>query len=666
MSNVGRAAVAKTAWMWITLMVVAAIMGASLSLAAFVEARRQGWLDARTFHEARVDRVQLGRLERGVRRSTVEWTLEAEGARGSALLDVDERALPTRVAVAFDPASRRWYARDDAEHDSATTVGTLVAAIASLVTALWAAVMAWVRRRSENIPSEAVVDREALSAIAKRGRASWMALRVVALLGFYFGLHALSLAIVALCVGGALLMLYEERVQVGVAVTIAVALFGIGRVYLSVFRSAEGRATGVLLVPSEHPAFFAELAAVAAQCNTRVPDAVYLADMRNAGVSEASKLFGLLSGKRTLVLGWTLVCASTVSELRAVLAHEFGHFVGGDTRLGAVVYAVRQRAIAIVQSIQRAHQGIGGINMALPFLWYLEVFLFATRKLSRVQELLADKLSIAVAGRGPHVSELRKSRVASVTGTMFRLSEVEPLLRAGLIPQHIERAELEYERNMLDPELEAAIARRFFSVPTDPFDTHPALAERVAFADEVSDSATATDDRPATVLFDAPACEAQVASDRRRAIESKLGRSLREVSFADGFLHFWMPRYAHLSQSVAARVAGDDGGLAGIGRILDPSSIDAVCFALDSSIAPQHLSAEDKRAALESALQARIIIVLAHEPGSKPHFELGRPLRVERADGSVVVPLDLARALLDKPDERAQVAATLMGSRVAS
>jgi hypothetical protein len=54
-SNAGRAAVAKTAWMWITLVVVAAIMGASLSLAAFVEARRQGWLDARTFHEARVD-----------------------------------------------------------------------------------------------------------------------------------------------------------------------------------------------------------------------------------------------------------------------------------------------------------------------------------------------------------------------------------------------------------------------------------------------------------------------------------------------------------------------------------------------------------------------------------------------------------------------------------
>lgn len=48
-----------------------------------------------------------------------------------------------------------------------------------------------------------------------------------------------------------------------------------------------------------------------------------------------------VGSKRVMGLGLPLLNALTVSELRAVLAHEFGHFVGGDTSLGKWIHKTR-------------------------------------------------------------------------------------------------------------------------------------------------------------------------------------------------------------------------------------------------------------------------------------------------------------------------------------
>jgi len=39
-----------------------------------------------------------------------------------------------------------------------------------------------------------------------------------------------------------------------------------------------------------------------------------------------------------MVIGLPLMQIMTVSQMRAVLAHEFGHYYGGDTKLGPWVY----------------------------------------------------------------------------------------------------------------------------------------------------------------------------------------------------------------------------------------------------------------------------------------------------------------------------------------
>ena len=57
-------------------------------------------------------------------------------------------------------------------------------------------------------------------------------------------------------------------------------------------------------------------------------------------VAERGGVMGAGS-RRVMGVGLPLLDLLTVPQFRAVLAHEFGHFVGGDTRLGPWIYKTR-------------------------------------------------------------------------------------------------------------------------------------------------------------------------------------------------------------------------------------------------------------------------------------------------------------------------------------
>ena len=63
------------------------------------------------------------------------------------------------------------------------------------------------------------------------------------------------------------------------------------------------------------------------------PERIYLAPDVNAAVFQRGGLLGF-GGKRVLLVGLPLFDALTVRQLRAVIAHEFGHFYGGDSEVG--------------------------------------------------------------------------------------------------------------------------------------------------------------------------------------------------------------------------------------------------------------------------------------------------------------------------------------------
>jgi heat shock protein HtpX len=77
---------------------------------------------------------------------------------------------------------------------------------------------------------------------------------------------------------------------------------------------------------------------------------VYLIGQVNAFVADRGGIMGFGS-RRVMGIGLPLLSILTVSELRGVLAHEFAHYYGGDTRLGPWVYKTQSAMIRTFQNI---------------------------------------------------------------------------------------------------------------------------------------------------------------------------------------------------------------------------------------------------------------------------------------------------------------------------
>ena len=73
---------------------------------------------------------------------------------------------------------------------------------------------------------------------------------------------------------------------------------------------------------------------------------------------------GSWASHRVMGIGLPLLRITSVSELEAILAHEFGHYHGGETRLGPWIYKTRAAIVRTLSSL-----GERG-PLHLPFRWY--------------------------------------------------------------------------------------------------------------------------------------------------------------------------------------------------------------------------------------------------------------------------------------------------------
>jgi Zn-dependent protease with chaperone function len=85
----------------------------------------------------------------------------------------------------------------------------------------------------------------------------------------------------------------------------------------------------------------------------------------------------------------------TIAEMRAVLAHEFGHYYGGDTRLAPWIYKTREAILRTVGHLSRR-----GSILQFPFVFYARLFMRVTQAISRAQEYAADALAARTVGGG--------------------------------------------------------------------------------------------------------------------------------------------------------------------------------------------------------------------------------------------------------------------------
>lgn len=185
-------------------------------------------------------------------------------------------------------------------------------------------------------------------------------------------------------------------------------------------------------------------------------------------------------GRRVMGIGLPLLQIMPPAEIRAVMAHEFGHYASSDVALGPWIYATRSAIARTVNGLQESWIG-------RPFAWYGRLFMRLTAVVSRRQEFVADQTSARVAGANVLALALRRIVTIAPAYAVYSQADVVPVLRAGFIPpvsegfQQFVRTD-QYQR-LATRALEAA------AEPTvDAFDTHPPLRERLAALGAIDDT----------------------------------------------------------------------------------------------------------------------------------------------------------------------------------
>ncbi len=148
------------------------------------------------------------------------------------------------------------------------------------------------------------------------------AVSLLALLGFFVFAIALSAAVIFVGVAVA-----QVLRTVGIWIVVVGAIGALG-VLLALVRMATFRPPvkpGVDVPPEDAHALWALVTELSDSVATSAPAHIRLTHEVNAAVEEDARFFGLVGGVRRMYLGVPLLQGLTVSQLHAVLAHEFGH-----------------------------------------------------------------------------------------------------------------------------------------------------------------------------------------------------------------------------------------------------------------------------------------------------------------------------------------------------
>ncbi|MFF5708538.1 MULTISPECIES: M48 family metallopeptidase [Streptomyces] len=442
---------------------------------------------------------------------------------------------------------------------------------------------------------------------------------------------------------------------------------------------------GVLVTEADEPRLWATVRELAREVGTRAPDEIRLTADVNAAVTEDARLLGLLGGVRRLYLGLPLMAGLDEAGLRAVLAHELGHYVNSDTRLaglgvrgrvqvGRMIELFHAKADAKVDK-ERARQerksekriargkkakeidtegaGVTYRTMARIYSAYGRLYLRSTTSGARRQELAADLAAARIAGRDATARALRSIPAIDAANDHYLSSYAALGTDFGLLPA---RGEVFGGlRHLLAARADevAGLCEELPDEPASPYDSHPPVAERVARIEALPDDGRATEGSgPALGLLTSP--------------EAALG-AIEDVSLTPEAQHMrrldW-PELVH--EAMSARVARGTEELraaAGAGAGSLPALLDAIDAGRTWEIADRlpksekaaaatgRAAREFARPALRRGLSALVTDELLRSGRARWELSWTGPATLTLPDGTAdALPAALDAATADLPD----------------
>lgn len=328
--------------------------------------------------------------------------------------------------------------------------------------------------------------------------------------------YAFTLTMALVCIGFCLLALSAGINAYSLVLGIFSLGIGISILWSLIPRRDKFQPPGAVLRRAQHPRLFVEIEKLATSLHEPLPQEVYLIPDLNAWVAERGGIMGF-GGRRVMGIGLPLLSVLSITQFRAVLAHEFGHYYRGDTRLGPFVYNTRDSMVRTIRSLAEPSAFLQALKrLGFPGLiagllhWlvvailigYWKLLLRATQLISRRQEYRADELACQLTGSEALVSGLRTIHGSGLAVPVYWTSEVNPVLVNGMRPPLADG----FRRFVAAPQISKVIEQKvdhdLREEKTQPYDSHPPLRDRITAASRWSSPSQVRDDTPAVTLLD--------------------------------------------------------------------------------------------------------------------------------------------------------------------
>ncbi|WP_284653005.1 M48 family metallopeptidase [Flavobacterium terrisoli] len=269
------------------------------------------------------------------------------------------------------------------------------------------------------------------------------------------------------------------------------------------------------------------------EIGTDFPKKIYLSPDVNASVFYDSSFWSMFFPiKKNLHIGMGLVNTTTVTELRGILAHEFGHFSQKTMKVGSYVYNVNRVIYNLLYENDDYHNAISswasksgyfaillyvavGFNRLIQSLLQMmyKVVNLSYMGLSREMEFHADEIAANVVGSEPMINSMLRMDLTSNSFdrviNYYNGKINESITTSNIYPQHLLATNFFAGNSKIDivdnlPRVESGYYERFNKsklVIKNQWASHPSTEERVNAFKTLSINLSNIDNRPANTLF---------------------------------------------------------------------------------------------------------------------------------------------------------------------
>ena len=253
---------------------------------------------------------------------------------------------------------------------------------------------------------------------------------------------------------------------------IGIAIFMIGRALWVKLDRPEGKA----IHRADSPRLFAAIDEIAAKTKGPKLKAVLITHDFNAAVVQHER-FGIFGGiENYLLLGLPMLSALSEAEMKAVIAHEFGHLSGAHGRTSGFVYRIRMTWARLSEHFR---EGMTAFLFQKFFSWYGPWFNAYSFVMARLDEYEADRASALVTSAPIAAQALTRVSLEAERYEQFWRSYFDKI--AGIrSPETLPMQALStYFMAPVEEGFKSRALKDALAEKTDVHDTHPSLSDRL-------------------------------------------------------------------------------------------------------------------------------------------------------------------------------------------